>query len=71
MISQNVKMDGVSNCVYMYIKDKYEQGQTIDDIVTSIGIAPEKIFDALEALEYAGYVMIARNQQPFIYRVAR
>lgn len=71
MMSQDEQMDKISNCVYTFIRDKYEQGQTLDEIVCSIGIAPERISDALESLEYNGYVMIARNRQPFIYRVAR
>jgi DNA-binding MarR family transcriptional regulator len=71
MTSQDVEMDGVSSCVYTYMKDKYEAGQTLDDIVCGIGIAPDRISNALESLEYNGYVMIARNRQPFIYRVAR
>ena len=57
--------------VYAFMKDKYSEGETLDDMERVIGIAKERISWALRALEEHGYLTISRVKKPFLYRVAK
>lgn len=57
--------------VYSYIKNRYKDGETLNDIERNLGIAHESISHSLRALEEYGYLAISRARKPFQYRVIK
>lgn len=61
----------IVSCVYHYMKTKYQQGDSIDDMVVNIGVAEDRISRSLKLLEDNGYLTSTRISPPYNYRIVK
>ncbi len=57
--------------VWCYLKHKYKDGETLNEIESSLGIAHGSISRAIRELEFYGYITVSRSSKPFRYMVVK
>ncbi len=57
--------------VYSYMKSRYQQGETLEDMEKGLGIAKESVSRAIKELEAHGYLTVSRGTKPFRYAVIK
>ncbi len=57
--------------IYRYMKNSHQDGESMVDMESTLGIAVETISRGLRALEHYGYVAISRATKPFRYSVIK
>ena len=57
--------------IYSYMKNRYQFGESLDDMEIGLGIAKESVSRAIKELESHGYLTVSRAIKPFRYAVVK